>query len=234
MRLKLVFNLKENAFPKDYRRVFMSFIKKSLQSYDEMLYTKYYKNQDPILKDYTFSVYFGKCKFLDFIELENTNLSLFFSTPSYTTGAYFYNAFMNMKFEAFPIKGNSLKLTKIIKIPEKVIHKNEVIVKTLSPILIREHTKETDKFYYFDEDKAIDILKENIKYQYTKLFDYKISDFTIKPLDIKKTTVLNYNKKIKSNLGIFKISGDTKLLGFLYKSGIGSKRSSGFGMVEII
>ena len=234
MRLKLFFNVREKTFPKDYRRVFMSFIKKSLQSYDEILYAKYYKKQDPILKDYTFSVYFGKCKFQDFIELENTNLSVFFSTPSYTTGAYFYNAFMNMKFKDFPVKGNSLKLTKIIKIPEKKIYKNEIIIKTLSPILIREHTKETDNFYYFDEDKAIDILKENIKYQYKELFDYKVSDFSIKPLDIKKTTVLNYNKKIKSNLGIFKITGDKKILEFLYKSGIGSKRSSGFGMVEII
>ncbi|WGS65321.1 CRISPR-associated endoribonuclease Cas6 [Marinitoga aeolica] len=234
MRLKLIFNLKSNEIPKDYRRIFMSFIKKTLESYDKSIFEEYFRNKDPILKDYTFSVYFGKCKFEENIKIENENISMFLSTSSYKTGIHFYNAFINMKYKEFPIKNNILKLNNIIKLPEKNIYKNEIIIKTLSPIVIREHNKEKDKYYYFDEENAIDILKNNIKYQYSKLFKSENGELDIKVLDFKKTTILNYSKKIKSNLGILKIHGDKKILDFVYKSGIGSKRSSGFGMVDII
>lgn len=234
MRLKLVFRLKSKEIPKDYRRIFMSFIKKSLESYDENVFGEYFRNKDPILKDYTFSVYFGKCSFEENIKIENENISMFLSTSSYKTGIHFYNAFINMKYKEFPIKNNVLKLNNIIKLPEKNVYKNEIIIKTLSPIIIREHNKEEDRYYYFDEENAIDILKNNIKYQYNKLFKSENGELDIKVLDFKKTTILNYNKKIKSNLGILKIQGDKKILDFVYKSGIGSKRSSGFGMVDII
>ncbi|KAF2955461.1 CRISPR-associated endoribonuclease Cas6 [Marinitoga sp. 38H-ov] len=234
MKLKLIFNLKSKEIPKDYRRIFLSFIKKTLESYDKSVFEEYFKNKDPILKDYTFSVYFGKCRFEETIKIENDNISMFFSTHSYKTGLYFYNAFMSMKFIEFSIKNNVLKLNNIIKLPEKNVYKNEITIKTLSPILIREHNKEEDKYYYFDERNAIDILKNNINYQYNKLFKCENDELDIKVLDFKKTTVLNYNKKLKSNLGIIKISGDKKMLDFIYKSGIGSKRSLGFGMVDII
>ncbi|WP_165974094.1 CRISPR-associated endoribonuclease Cas6 [Marinitoga lauensis] len=234
MRLKLVFRLKSNVISKDYRRIFMSFIKKSLENYDKEIFEEYFKNKDPILKDYTFSVYFGKCRFEENIKLENDNISMFFSTSSYKTGMHFYNAFRAMKYKDFPTKNNILKLNNIIRLSEKNIYKNEIIIKTLSPILIREHNKEKDNYYYFDDENATEILKNSIIYQYNKLFGNGCKSFDIKVLDLKKTTVLNYNKKLKSNLGVFKATGDKEILNFIYKSGIGSKRSSGFGMVDII
>ncbi|SHF12663.1 CRISPR-associated endoribonuclease Cas6 [Marinitoga hydrogenitolerans DSM 16785] len=234
MRLKLIFKLKERKIPLDYRRLFLSFMKNALIKYDERIFKNYYNNNDPILKDYTFSLYFGRCNFKDSVILENNIISLFFSTYSYKTGVYFYNAFQNIKYYEYPLKDNSMILKQIIKLNEKSGLRNEIIVKTMSPIIIRNHTKEIDEYFYFDEKNASDILKRNIIYQYERIFNEKNKDIEIKVLDLKKITVLNYQKKLKANLGIFKLIGDAKILNFLYKTGIGSKKSSGFGMVKII
>ena len=43
-----------------------------------------------------------------------------------------------------------------------------------------------------------------------------------------------YEKKIETSTGIFRITGDKQLLNYLYQAGIGSKRSSGFGMFKIL
>ena len=53
-------------------------------------------------------------------------------------------------------------------------------------------------------------------------------------IDPKKIIVKFYEKKIETTSGIFKISGDKQLLKYLYDAGMGSKRSSGFGMFQII
>lgn len=39
---------------------------------------------------------------------------------------------------------------------------------------------------------------------------------------------------MEGSIGTFKLFGNKELLNFLYRAGIGSRRSSGFGMFEII
>ena len=61
-----------------------------------------------------------------------------------------------------------------------------------------------------------------------------VDTFEIKSDNYKKVIVKFYEKKIESTLGSFNIKGDIDLLRYLYQAGVGSKRSSGFGMFEII
>ncbi|SHH57790.1 CRISPR-associated endoribonuclease Cas6 [Thermosipho atlanticus] len=235
MRLKLMFKVNSKIIPLDYRRMFISFFKYSLGNYDKEVLEKYYKKKDPILKDFTFSVFMKNCEFhKNFIQLETNFINLFFSTYSYETLIYFYNAFVNMISHEFNYKETRLELYNILKIPSKNIESNLITVKTLSPILIRNHTRQSDEYLYFSEEGAIDILKKNTHYQLKKIFVMDNSEFDIEILKLKKVTVMNYNKKLRANLGIFRIKSEKKVLEFLYRSGIGSKRSSGFGMIEIL
>ena len=82
----------------------------------------------------------------------------------------------------------------------------------------------------------MDILKINIKEQLsiTNFPENIVDTFSLEPVKAKKVIVKFYEKKIETSTGIFKISGNEQLLKYLYDAGIGSKRSSGFGMFQIV
>ena len=79
-------------------------------------------------------------------------------------------------------------------------------------------------------------LKNNIKEQLkiSNLPLEVVDDFNIEAVQAKKVIVKFYEKKIETSTGIFRITGDKQLLNYLYQAGIGSKRSSGFGMFKIL
>lgn len=58
MRIRLFFLLEKEQFPLQYRKSIMSFIKKSLQQYNQNLYDRFYHQKDPIIKPYTFAIFF--------------------------------------------------------------------------------------------------------------------------------------------------------------------------------
>lgn len=49
---------------------------------------------------------------------------------------------------------------------------------------------------------------------------------------LRKIIVPAYGLKIPVTIGNFAVSGDSKILNHILKNGIGSKRNSGFGLVE--
>ena len=49
---------------------------------------------------------------------------------------------------------------------------------------------------------------------------------------LKKIIVPAYGLKIPVSIGNFVVSGDKKILNHILKTGVGSKRNSGFGLVE--
>ena len=50
----------------------------------------------------------------------------------------------------------------------------------------------------------------------------------------RKTVVSFKNILINSSIGEYILEGNSELLNILYKTGIGSRRSEGFGMFEVI
>jgi len=52
--------------------------------------------------------------------------------------------------------------------------------------------------------------------------------------DIRKVKVKNYGIEVHSNIGKIRIKAQPYILDYLYKAGIGGKRGSGFGMVDIV
>lgn len=241
MRFALEFRLKHKKIPIDYRRKFISFLKRCFETYDKAVFDKYYRDRENIEKPYTFAVYLGKAKFMkESIELRNDIIFLNFSTADTEAGLYFYNAVSAMVDREFAFgKENKMKLMTVKLNNEKNIMSETVTFKTLSPILIREHDSEsnTDKYFSFEEPNGIDILKENLKYQAEKHFgESSISDvekLEIEVIGMKKIIVSNYGIKIPANIGKFELSGKTYILDYLYKAGMGSKKSAGFGMLDM-
>lgn len=237
MRLKLNLDLENEILPIQYRKSIISFIKLSLLEYNEQYYKKFYNNRDTTIKPYTFSVFFCNPKFIeDRIIIENKRLELNLSIADYETSIILYNALNHQKNKKFSLDKNSWTIKNIGVSLDKQISSEKITIKFMSPLVVRSHFKDKDYYYSFNYEEFKDMLKINIRHQ-LKITDIKgdlVNSFDIEAIKAKKVIVKFYEKKIETSTGIFKISGDKQLLKYLYDAGIGSKRSSGFGMFQII
>ena len=234
MKILLQFVLKNNKLLVDYRRVFLSFFKRVLSEIaDGEYYEKYYFT--PQRRNFTFAVNLPYPKFTKSeITLGKNELRLTFSTADKTTGFVFMSAFIKQKGKSFPAPlGNTFTLTNVTQQVEKQTNSNEVLVKMLSPLCIREHNEEenSDIHYSIESDsfqeKANDIIQGQLL---ESGFDEDmVSSFSIKPVSGRKTVVYHYGNYIECSLGEFILSGDKAIINYLLQSGIGSRKSAGFG-----
>lgn len=237
MRLKLNLYLENENLPIQYRKSVISFIKLSLNEYDEKYYKKFYNEKDNIIKPYTFSVFFKSPEFKeDKIIIKDKRIELNISIADYETSIILYNAFNHQKNKKFSLNKNSWTLKNISMMMEKEIADEEITIKFMSPLVVRSRVNRKDYYYSFNDNEFLDTLKMNIKEQLkiTDIPKETVDKFKIETVSAKKVIVKFYEKKIETSTGIFKISGDKKLLEYLYKAGMGSKHSSGFGMFQII
>lgn len=237
MRFKLYFNTENEYIPIQYRKNIISFFKKSLSEYSNEYYEKLYHEKDTTIKPFTFAVFFNKPEFKeDEIILKDNKFEISLSVEDYEIAIILYNSMNNQKYKKFSLNKNSWTLQNISMLMEKEIDANKINIKFLSPLIVRSRINQKDYYYSAMQNEFKEILKINIKEQ------LKISNlpkeieetFEINPIKAKKVIIKFYEKKIEGSLGTFEILGDKELLNYLYKAGIGSKRSSGFGMFEII
>ena len=238
MRLKLYFELENEKMPIQYRKCILSFIKKSLSEYSEEYYKRLYDGNKPIIKPYTFSVFFEKPKIdNEEIILAKKYFDLNIAIQDYEIAVALYNSFNHEKNKSFLIRNNSWKLTNIIMLPEKNITAESINIKFQSPLVARNRQNQKDYYYsYTNPEKFLETLKINIREE-LKITDIPletIETFEITPIEPKKVIIKFYEKQIETSIGKFNIKGDKRLLEYLYKVGLGSKRSAGFGMFQII
>lgn len=237
MRYKLYFTLENEKIPIDYRKIIISFIKLSLTEYSKECFEEYYNNKDNIIKPYAFSVFFRNPEFKgEEITIKEKKFEVNITIEDYKTAIVIYNAFNHQKFKKFSINRNSWTLQNIVLIPEKEISENKIIIKFQSPLCVRLRENEKDYYYSYGNQKFEETLKINIKKQ-LKITDIPpeiVDTFTIRPISAKKVLIKFYEKCIECSAGIFELNGDKRLLEYLYKAGMGSKHSAGFGMFQIM
>lgn len=155
---------------------------------------------------------------------------------NYETAIIIYNAFNHQKNKKFSINQNSWKLENIVLIPEKEIKDNKIIIKFQSPLCARKREENKDYYYSFENEKFENTLKINVKEQLkiTNIPLESVDTLKITPIKAKKVIIKFYEKQIECSTGIFEIEGDIELLNYLYKAGMGSKHSAGFGMFQIV
>lgn len=237
MRFKLYFSLENPEIPIQYRKCILSFFKFSLSQYNEEYYKKFYDENAPIMKPYTFSVYFKNPKIQkETIILEDNKFELNISVADYETGIILYNALNKQKFKKFSIDKNSWILKDIELLMEKEISTETITIKFQSPLCARLRKDRKDFYYSFVHEEFEETVRINIKEQLkiTNLSEKLVDNFRIKPIAAKKVIIKFYEKQIECSTGIFEISGDRELLNYLYQAGIGSRRSAGFGMFQVI
>lgn len=242
MRFAVELKLENEIFPKDKNRVILSFLKRNYENYNKDYFNSLYKNEINKQKDFTFSLYMGNCKFLrDTIEIPDKKIVLNFSTYNPTDGIHFYNSILENKNNNFKIKDNEIKINNIRMIKEKPIREEVIRVKSMSPIVAKNHKgdNKTTWYYSLSEEEGMKQLINNIENNLIRVFGeevrYDLKDLKINLLkDNKEVKVKNFDIEVLGNLVYLEIKAKTYILDYLYKAGIGSVKSSGFGMIDFI
>ncbi|MBC1372810.1 CRISPR-associated endoribonuclease Cas6 [Listeria booriae] len=240
MRLKINCELSSNKIPADYRRKVVSVMKAGLSRANEAKYKEMYSGNKQ--KNFTFSVYLPKPIFNGgIIKLSQNEIVINFATADAELGINYYNALMNVKGKLLPFSEmNKIRVQTIQIVQEESIVSERIAFKTLSPIVCRDHNKETKKdwFYWWEEEAFERVLKRNLYFQLRDKFgEYVKADIEalqFKKVAIKKTVVICYNLHVACSLGKFEMIGQPYLLNHFVQGGIGSMRGMGFGMIEVI
>ncbi|KDR95722.1 CRISPR-associated endoribonuclease Cas6 [Peptoclostridium litorale DSM 5388] len=237
MRYELTFKLKENHIDLEYRKIIMSFFKSALTDHEGGKYFDlFYGHKD--IKNFTFGVFFNKPKFnKDTIELVQNDFKVLISTSDKKMGLALFNSALNRKYIPFKLSGgNEMQFVNAVIKKEKTIDSTSRIFKICSPICVREHVRERNKDYYHSIESAefIKRLKEIIKNQLKNQIDLSAGDMQIVPIDCRKTVIKHNGIYIESTIGKIAINADEIVLNEIYKNGIGSRKSSGFGLLEVI
>lgn len=237
MRNIIIFETKDLLMPIEYRKGIMSFFKGLLKEVNNGEYSeKYYK--DTITKPYSFATKLYEPKFSkDTVEIGKKEFELIFSTVDPLTGLIFSNGFLRKKGKWFKFGETEIKVKKIISLHTKKIDSDEINIKMLSPLCVREHSKVGNKDYYYSTNnekfrvKAEEVIKKQL---IDAGYSEKKSTVEIYPINSKKTVVTHYGQKVEVSLGMFKLIGNPEALKELYLAGIGSRSGAGFGLFEII
>jgi len=126
VRFSVELLLENDRIPKDKNRIILSIMKSYFSSYSEQYYEKLYEVRQNRIKDFTFSLDMGNCKFLrEEILTPDPKIHLNFLAYDYEDGIMFYNSFLNSKGKEHPVKNNTIKIGKITMKKGKTIFSDE-------------------------------------------------------------------------------------------------------------
>lgn len=241
MRFRLKFSLKKPEIATDYRRIFLHFLKQSLSSAGEEVFETYYQGETPIQKDFTFAIRLPNPRFEgDIIALAKPELEMNFATCNTKTGLVFYNAFVSHRGVVYSLSNDNGMVLKDVILPvEKKVIDDHVDIIFQSPLVVRQHRGVGDDYYlsFRHGDEFRNQLAVAISSQckgIPVITDKMTAEFSIEPLAPRKLVVSHYGQHIECSIGKYRLGGNPLLLEVLYQAGMGSRRSSGFGMFDIL
>lgn len=235
MKYLVKFQLDEKRIRKDYRRTLISFFKSAISDYmDGMFYGDLYE-KGTLKKAFVWSLKLDHPIFSEGgIELGSTNAEMTMKFADAQTALIYYAALLAKRGQAHPVgEGNHIRLISIKMLREGEISSDFAVFKVCSPICLRRHMREGNKDYYVsckDAEFAEELgrkLKEELPFM-----EEEVQKLRFNFDGLKKIIVFEYGLKMPVSIGSFAVSGDRRILNHILKNGLGSRRNSGFGLVE--
>lgn len=251
MRIKIDFEIRNSPlkFKRDYRRYFISFIKKV---YSHSILKRIHLKKE--YRPYTFSVWFGKNWEMDenHIQVEK-NLSLIFSSGDPEVITNFYNGAIELKKKDEPslsFKGASLYISHISLLPYRKINSERILFKTMGVCVLnnpRASKKDFKKWYIIPTDDPStfnECLSERTleRYQFItgRKDTYSLKLIPFYESSIREAIVEHYSEEdrkkgyVRGFRGVFWLEGEPEILRFVYDYGLGIRTGQGFGLLEIV
>jgi len=234
VRLLIDYEISPDVIPKNYGRGFISLIKKLIEETDPLLFNEYYNQHK--LKPFTFGTYFPQLQGNEGDKLKVGEIvKLNFSTSSIQLITNIYNGFLKVKEHKWQSNGSSINFKPIRAFlqPNKKIDSEEIVVKTLSPLVVN-NLGESNKFLLPNEEGFLEGLEFSIRKCAIEFLD-DTSNFPFE-FEVKnwKRRVLYHYEKLPATIGVFTIKSKPEILQMIYDVGLGVHRSQGFGLLEVM
>lgn len=238
MIIKVDLSLKSNILPADYHPAFVSLIKHSLNEFSKELYSKYYEKNNFTQKNFTFALALSKPVFNgEKIRLETTDASMTLHTSEPPDGIDLYNSFIKQTGKAYPLPfENSVTIKKVSLSNHRKISSGEIIIKMRSPLLVRKHEDKKDFYMAFNHEDFQKYFFMSVSKLLSSIYNIEINENSvfIEPVSARKTVVSTFGSKITGNIGTYRLKAAPELLNILCQTGLGSRRSQGFGCFDVI
>lgn len=238
MKISITGKMKDKKIGIGYRMFVLSMIKDVLSNHDKEYFDNmffYEGKKSKAIKPFTFSVYFRDYKIdKEFIEV-NGEVKIIISSADMKLNMILFNGFMGMKTYGDFIK-SSVNIEK-----DRKIESNEVMLKTLSPIYIKDKNGNdldvNDEIYNEEFNYFADLILRGYR-------GYGLNEkLEFTPLNMKKVVakeeIRGFKDKtgkkyiyIKAYSGVFRLKGNIDDLYLLKELGVGARRS-GFGTIDL-
>lgn len=243
--MRILIELKTNKIPLNYNYLILSLIKNNLFKENYMLFKKLYEeneNHEFRTKPFTFSVKLENFQIEDDEVTLEKHVLLTISTCDYIIGSVIYNSFLKEKYYEYQNK-YKLQIGKVSVLKEKNINSDQVVFKTLSPLIVKNNAGQFLKIDDLNYEEQLNYITNKIIKCYRGIGLKK--DLKFEPVLMKKRVVKEkisaFTERTSKEIfyitgyeGIFKLTGNKEDLNLIYKMGIGFRRSSGWGCLEIV
>lgn len=239
MKFVSEFALEKEELPIDYRRCILSYLKHCLtQANGGKYFDDYYVPGKE--KPFCFSVVFSTPKFSkDMVQVMSKKMKLVISSADVKTAFILFSALAAQKGKTYSLPlGNSMRMVAIRQVKEPEVHSSRILVKMMEPLCIRNHNKETNKDWYYSCKDQEAFERESTRVIKTQLmlagYSEEQSNVKLVPIDPKMVIIKHYSINIECTIGTFIMEGNPEVLNYLLKNGIGSRKSSGFGVAQLM
>lgn len=228
LRFSVIYDITGKAeLPLDYRSGLMALIKAALDK--NIGYSKDIFQNDP----FCFAIRFDKKPtIINDKLLIGEKLTLYVTSTSSRLLTNIYNGLLSIR--NFPLFQTEISNPKFSYINEYVINSDKIVFVTLSPIVIRNSVHKNK--YITPQDENFNESFHNALNEQWKLYNIKPLDESKISFDLikyKKVVASHYNGLVLGFSGLLKMRASSDVLNFFYQSGIGYRRSNGFGFVKV-
>ena len=164
------------------------------------------------------------------IKTGNT-LKVYISSPDHALATNIYNGLL--KVNTFPAFDCTLNNPRFVYMNEYKFYRRQTkMFYTLSPIVIRNY-KDKSKYVTPIDNEFMDSFNNALTEQWAMYRDDDIGDVSLTIIKYKKVAMTHYGGLVLGFTGLITLEADPDVLEFFYKSGIGYRRSNGFGFIEV-
>lgn len=236
MRLKISLNKENFALPLAYNSILQGVIYNMFDrnSLGDFYHNEGYQTEDKKYKLFTFSNLFGRYEIKNKQILFKDDFCFYLSAidQEFIRGAYEFltnNSFLFINRQKVKIKDISIINTPHI---EKV---DEVWLKTIAPVTVYKTYDGKTHYYEPFNTEFNELIVNNLRHK-MESYQYPLNDFIFEVLEmknIKRRMVRFKNCYYLAYHVSIKIKVSREVFDFIYNTGLSSKNSCGFGMIDM-
>jgi len=242
MRIECIF--KPGAIPVSYQYLFASIIKGAIKNSSEEKFNELYyygEKKSKQSKGFTFSTYMRDFEMMDDDFHVKGEIKLIISSPDSELILYIYNGLLANREPKY--KSYQLSLQRINLLKEKLPTMSEAIFKTLSPIAMKSKegtfiAPDHEEYSHALNYMANETVKAFRGYGLKEPLEFSAVNLKKQVVKLKHEEFAGLNEEqtlyVEAYRGTFKLTGDPEDLALLTQTGVGFRRSSGFGNVQLI